>query len=312
VTSEPIAAVAIERAVLAIEPTVSASRAKQVRWVAGELRRALERADFPAEAASSLRALLAPGPVARYLELAAAQQLTAMDRAPRRASVNSLLIRRQCLGLIAQAAGVPFDPPQLPQPDLLPAASGQQRTAMWRYATTIPATRTRTSYHAHVRLGALVGVVLDTGARVGELLTMRLVDLGPDLETLIVRRAPQHRDTGRSPAPDVCLVDEPTRRALRRYLESRAELLAPHTGTDHGMLWVAANGVRAKRGETSYAKLPGMALTSKEALIKAYRLAAHRVNAAMAGHPDWQPLPTGLEQLRRSSNPTSARQGVLW
>ncbi|MBY8883148.1 hypothetical protein [Actinacidiphila acidipaludis] len=185
-----------------------------------------------------------------------------------------------------------------------------------------------------VRLLALVAVVLDTGARSSELAAMRLDDLGAGEGTVWVRRSPQNASdlpqrvvagqagvgedvvhrvmTGRGgvapgsrakvlaalerlgeggPAVERYALRPGTAVALRQWLRVRAGLVARLQGTQSA-LWVSLKA-NQWQGEPGFALRP-------QGIRKAYTRGAVALNGLMAGRYGWSPLPTTLEQLRRT------------
>lgn len=287
---------------LAREAT-SPARARQLRWVAGELRRALKYEGFPAEAGASLAALFRAEPLHMYVVLAARGALRLRATAGSAASTNaSLRVRLDCLDILARAGGVV---PELPE-----------RPAIPEPRTTVGA-RSRSLLHGwlgaaadhpgadpgRVRLFALVGVVLDTGARAGELCALRTADVAEDLGRLTVVRRPQARSVA-PPVTEHHRLSAPTRSALKHWLDVREDLVREVQGTAKA-LWVSVRGNHAGVLDgDGHAQLrpPGMPLMPR-GLARAYTRAVVQVNADMAGQHGWEPLPYRLEQLRRAVEP---------
>ena len=108
-----------------------------------------------------------------------------------RATDASMRIRADCLKLLGEAAAIPVDVADRPGlPQLRDTVDGPSRDQLRHYL----ASRVRpTGPPGRTRLLAMVGVVLDAGARVGEMCAMTLTDLADDLSTLRVERHPQAR-----------------------------------------------------------------------------------------------------------------------
>lgn len=285
---------------LAARPEVSAARARQLRWVAGELRRAARRDEFPAAARASLAELFAATAVGRYLDLAERGELRRRAVAePSRASAASMRVRADCLEILARAAGLPVPAPERPPvPEPKPTVGARQRSILRRHLAE-QADR-RGADAGRVRLLALIGVVLDTGARAGELCALHLGDLADDLTTIRVERRPQARSVS-PPTAEVLALSAPARAALRRWLPVRAELVAAVQGTATA-LWVSVRGNHAGvpgADGRALRRPPGMPLMPR-GLARAYTRTVVRLNAEMAGQPGWTPLPYRLEQLRRA------------
>jgi len=292
---------------LAAAQTISAARARQLRWVAGELTHALTRDDFPAPARTDLRALFAAETIAAYLDLAQRGQLRARTAGgDGHSTPASMRIRRDCLQLLAQAAGVPAELPERPPMPALHQVIDPWRRSVFHHHLEQAAHRF-TAGDARIRLLAMIGVVLDTGARAGELCALQVGDLTDDLSAVRIVRRPQARSTS---APTIAhlALSTPTRAALRHWLAVREGLVAPLQGGKKA-LWVSVRanhaGVLDEHGAARL-RPPGMPLQPR-GLARSYTRAVAELNADMAGQPGWQPMPRRLEQLRRaiSTHPES-------
>jgi integrase len=147
---------------------------------------------------------------------------------------------------------------------------------------------------------ALLGVVLDTGARAGELTALTVDDLPEDLSTVRIERRPQARSSAPAQVESLALSDS-TRAALRRWLALRTEIVAALQGTTRA-LWVSLrpnHAGLAREDGGSVPRPPGMPLQPR-GLARAYTRAVDEANALLADTPGWSPLPRRLEQLRRS------------
>lgn len=188
------------------------------------------------------------------------------------------------------------------------------------------------------RLLAMVAVVLDAGPRSGEMAAMRLADVGPGEAWVQVVRRPQNRagsgirqediaaelgvvrstvayalsenpalrakvseatrqavlaEVARAEAGPVVErypLREGTRVALRRWLRLREELVAPLDGGKQA-LWVTVHASKAGP--------PGISILA-QGLRQSYTRGMTALNWVMAGEFGWEPMPTTLEQLRRS------------
>lgn len=295
----------LDRALLSVtsRETTSASRARQLRWVAGELRRAVVRDGFPAEARDSLAALFAADPMTVYLDWAARGELRARATAgPGTSTVASIRVRMDCLEILARAGRVPIALPERPAMQELKQPVGSRQRSLLQSWLEAGADRPGAGA-GRVRLFALVGTVLDTGARAGELCALKLADLAPDLTTVTVVRRPQARSIS-APTTEVHELSAHTRAALQRWLDVREELIAEVAGTTTA-LWVSVRGNHAGVLDADgQARLrpPGMPLMPR-GLARAYTKTVVQVNADMVGQPGWEPLPYRLEQLRRAIEP---------
>lgn len=279
---------------------VSRSRARQLRWIAGELGLLRNHPEFPFEEATSARDLLQPGPVSAYLDLAARGELRRRAKAgDASATTASMRIRADCLKILAEHGAIPLEIPDRPGlPELRETVDGPSRSQLRDYlaerATPVNAPAGR------VRLFAIIGVVLDTGARVGELTAMTVADLDDDLTAVRVVRKPQARSVAPAVQEKVRL-SEGTRSALKAWLETREELVRPLHGTAKA-LWVSVSPNHAGQlnadGE-ALRRPPGMPLMPR-GMQRAYTRAVVEANMHLAGTPGWVPLPYRFEQLRRA------------
>ena len=281
--------------------STSASRARQVRWVAGELRRALEH---PALAGlqPDIPSLFTAAALDQYLTLARDGELRVAPYRSTTPSPASERVRLDCLGLLASELGTPMPAVDRPAFPVLrePVATPQQRT-MWDRLEAL-ASRPWSS-QGRVRLLAMMGVVLDTGARAGELCTMHVADLAADLSSLRFDRRPQARRVS-EPTPEHLPLSGATKVAMRRWLDERHEIVSRLEGAAVTALWVSVRGNHVERADgTSLPRPAGMPLQPR-GLRRAYERAVNELNTDRAGTPGWTPLPSRLEQLRRGV-PTS-------
>ncbi|ACU74183.1 hypothetical protein Caci_5324 [Catenulispora acidiphila DSM 44928] len=282
------------------EREVSKARARQLRWVAGELALVRNHEEFPFRDASSAADLLQPGAISAYLDLAARGELRRRAKAgDARATNASMRIRADCLKILGEHAGVLVavaDRPGLPE--LRETVDGPSRSQLRDFLASraehvgAPAAR--------VRLFALIGVELDTGARVGELAALTLADLADDLSTLRIVRRPQARTVSEA-VHDTVKLSDGSRAALRAWLEVRETLVEPLHGNAKA-LWVSVMPNHAGRlnveGE-AIRRPPGMPLMPR-GMQRAYTRAVVEANMNLAGSPGWIPLPVRFEQLRRA------------
>lgn len=194
---------------------------------------------------------------------------------------------------------------------------------------------TALSYEDRTRLLAIVAVLLDAAPRSGELAAQSLQDLAAGEVAVAVRRRAQFGATNRAdevaalaevdvrtvqrilagqeyehseatrqrvlsaveelgPAPEVewYRLREGSRVAVRRWLKVRQQLVEslPLEGAKTA-LWVSL--VPSKAGP------PGVPLRA-QGLRQAYARGITALNWVMAGAYGWEPLPTTMEQIRRS------------
>ncbi|GAA4991280.1 site-specific integrase [Kitasatospora paranensis] len=281
----------------ACAPPTSASRAKQLRWVAGEIRTALERDAVPAAAARSLGELLAPDTLAAYLRAAELGLLRRKPTArPDQASSASMKVREDCLQILGARAGLAV---VLPDRDLQvvlrPVVAARPRSILLGHLER--AVRPGRS-QARSRVLAIIATVMDTGCRAGELCTLRVDDVDLRRGRIRVTRLPQHRDLLAEPVTETVALSGPGRAALRDWLTVRSRLVlrdaakpAGPTNETTTALWVSISPSGRSR--------PGLPLHFR-GLARAYVREIQALNIDMAGEPGWEPLPKRMEQLRRA------------
>lgn len=301
-----IAVAQIEAAVeqLCLRESTSAARARQLRWVAKELRIVSAHPDFrPGGPVHEAAALLSPQALTSYLRLAQNGELRQRPTSSGdgTSSASSMRIREDCLRLICQELTLPLviaERAPLPAPrEVVNGPTRSQLRAYLAQKAQSPPTRP-----GRIRLLAIIGTVLDTGARVGELCALRVEDLdlsGPEAVLTLVRR-PQARSVS-EPATERIVLSPGTAVALRHWLAAREEILTPlHIGVKSLWVSVAGNhaGLPAADGH-SIRRPAGMPLRPR-GLQRAYTRTVVELNAELAGSPGWLPLPYRLEQLRRA------------
>ncbi|MFD9721031.1 hypothetical protein [Streptomyces sp. NPDC059076] len=324
---------------------VSAERLRQLRMVVGMFDRAVGRPELPAASARSVDRLFTRPALAGFWRLAADGELRYREQdLGRPLPLASLRIVRDCLSIVAREV-LPVEAvvvlPSVPQQEPKATVSGRSLLALYRglvdLASAGPLERdgTALSYEDRTRLLAMVSIVLDSGARSGELAAQRLIDLAPGEVAVGVRRRQQkagpnraeeiaalaevHPDTVRAilhghlhqrsaamqrrvlaaidelePLPEVewHALREGSRVAVRRWLKVREGLVeqVPLEGA-RTALWVTL--VPSTLGPSG---LPIRA----HGLRRAYTRGIAALNVLMAGEYGWEPMPTRMEQLRRS------------
>ncbi|MEU4298953.1 site-specific integrase [Kitasatospora aureofaciens] len=282
----------------ACEPPTGTSRAKQLRWIAGELRTALERGAIAKTASGSLALLLAPDTLTAYPTAAERGLLRRKPTArPDHASPASMRVREDCLRILSTRAGltVTFPERDRPQVALRPVVAARPRSILLGHLEH-SARPGRSASRS--RILAIIGTVLDTGCRAGELCALRTDDVDLHHGTIRLTRLPQHRNPHTTPATETVALSRSTRAALRHWLTVRSHLVARDTTEPTGpdnettdALWVST----APSGHPR----PGLPLQFR-GLARAYARAIHELNADMATEPGWHPLPRRMEQLRRA------------
>jgi integrase len=302
----PRAAAQVESAVerLCLRQDTSAARARQLRWVAKELRLAVAHEGFrPGGPISSGAELLGAQPVTSYLRLAQQGELRQRPttRGDGTSSAASMRIREDVLRLVCQELGVPLVVGErAPIPEPREVVDGPTRSQLRSYLAEkaeSPPTRA-----GHIRLLAIIGTVLDTRARVGELCALRMKDLETEGPTSVLRveRRPQHGAAG-EPVVEHIVLSPGTSAALNHWLVTRERILTPLAiGVTSLWVSVAGNhaGLPAADGH-SIRRPAGMPLQPR-GLQRAYTRTVVELNSELAGSPGWRPLPYRLEQLRRA------------
>lgn len=178
----------------------SQHRVKQLRMVAGMYGRAVGQEEMPVRSGRSLAQLFTTPALRAFWDLAERGELRhrAQD-VGKPLPLATLRIVRDCLKILAEAA-VPEREVWLPRLDNVtpkPTVTAAEQVALYRGLVDMagggPLERDGTglSYEDRTRLLAMVAIVLDSGARSGELAGVRLDDLGEGEETIQVRRRPQ-------------------------------------------------------------------------------------------------------------------------
>ena len=298
-TARPAAVAGLDRAVDGLVGGVSPSRGRQLRMVVEMWARALKEWPDGLARPRTAAGLFADGPLQVFWELAGAGRLRAREHDVGRVpSQGTLRVVRDCLAILAEQVrpGRVVWLPSVSQPEPKAVVPRRQLPVLYRklvdMASDAPVERDgiALSHEDRVRLLALVAVVLDTGARSAELEGMRLPDLGEGEGTLWVRRRPQN-GLHLPPVDEQFALREGTAVAVRRWLRVRAALVARLEGTQSA-LWVS---LRANQWQGE----PGFALRG-QGIRRAFTRGAVALNGLMAGRHGWEPLPTTLEQLRRT------------
>lgn len=322
--------------------SVSAGRLRQLRMTVGMFARAVGREELAGRGSRKAARLFDPDVLGVFWDLAVAGELRHWDKdVGKELSLASQRIVRDCLAILARQVvpGRVVALPSLPQVELKEAVGGQQVTALYRelvelasggpleFGGAVMSQRDRT------RLLAIMSVVLDTGARSGELAAMTLDDLGPGEAWVGVRRRQQKGP--RSRAEEIAdrlglsvvtvqevLADKP--RGISQFTQSRvweiAEALDPVPEVERYELregsrvavrrWLkvreqvvaplegakTALWVRLWPNRYGPAGLPLRA----QGLRQSYARGMTALNMLMAGQYGWSPMPRTLEQLRRA------------
>ena len=304
-----IAAAVLEQVTAAAERVcaqegLSAARARQIRWFVKELRLALAHPEFrPGVEVRNAADLFQAQAVSSYLDLGRRGELrTRASRVPGAvSSPASMRVREDCLKILAKELTLPLVlGERAPQPEVHETVDAPTRSQLRGYL--LERAENPPVLASHVRLLAIIGTVLDTGARVGELCALTVPDAQlevPEPAVTIVRK-PQARRVA-EPVTERIALSRGTVASLRNWLVRRQELV---DAFDLGVraLWVSVAGNHAglpNRDGDAIRRPPGMPLRPR-GLQRAYTRAVVELNAELAGSPGWRPLPYRLELLRRA------------
>ncbi|GGU61888.1 LacI family DNA-binding transcriptional regulator [Streptomyces lavendofoliae] len=323
---------------------VSAARGKQLWMLVGMFDRAVGRPEMPGRAGRTAGQLFTWAALRPFWGLAAAGELRSVAKdVGRPLSLASLRIVRDCLailaGLVVPEKAVAL--PVLEQPELKDTVDPRARAVLYRELADM-AGRGRwdpgawgMSVEERARLLAMVAIVLDTGARTGELAGLRLEDLAPGLEAVGVRRRQQKAPPNRVEEIAALARVHPGRvrevlggrleqvsEATRQRVLAAVEELGPLPEVEWYPLregsrvavrrWLQVRqrvvdalpvtGGRSALWVTLQASKAGPAgiTVRRGSLRKSYTKGVTVLNLVMAGAPGWSPLPTTMEQLRRA------------
>jgi integrase len=267
----------------------STSRARQLSWLASELAvfsATLPRSERPATTAAWFEA----GFVSRYLTAADSGALRRRGTVERPSPDATRRIRRACLRLLAEAAGL-ADPVQdeVGLPALRPRVDEHLATLAvrhWRWRA-LPVD----AKPADVRTAAMAVLVHEAGMRSGELAALVPADL--DLEAGTVTYQPRPPSTRSLPAPRTVNLSDSAVSTLKHWLEVRGVLMeqTPRTRS----LWVS---LAANHDGSGVRRPAGMPL-QPTGLRRAHARAVAAVNVHLAATPGFEPLPRTVGQLRR-------------
>ncbi|MEZ0069925.1 integrase [Streptacidiphilus sp. MAP12-20] len=245
------------------EPTGSASSRERHAWTRREVAVALTLPDFPQ--VSTVADLFTTPTLALLWELGCADRLrTRTARRSRREgpqSVNTRLARWSSLSRLLEASGCSAELPPRPQPD--PPVVPLSPDEGVRVADEIePRLHRRFGGRdlKMVRLLAVVGLILDTGARTAELHALRWDDFGPELRTVTLVRHGPGANFDVPALREVYALSPRTRDALEDWRAERDTLAAGIQGADEGKVWVTLSSSRSGPPGRSLA-LGGLART---------------------------------------------------
>ncbi len=267
----------------------SASRSRQLTWLASEM--AMFAATLPrAQRPATTPAWFEDGFVAGYLAAADSGALRRRGTSERPSPDATRRIRRACLRLLAEAAGV-ADPvkDEVSLPALRPRVdehAATQAVRHWRWQA-LPAD----AKPADVRTAAMAVLVHEAGMRSGELTALVPADL--DLVAGSVTYQPRPPSTRSLPAPRTVHLSGSAVATLKHWLEVREVLTAKAPRTKS--LWVS---LAANHDGAGVRRPAGMPL-QPTGLRRAHARAVAALNVNLATTPGFEPLPRTVGQLRR-------------
>ncbi|MFE2911415.1 site-specific integrase [Kitasatospora indigofera] len=291
------------------ERPLSEARRRQVKWVAGEIGRALAHPEHPLDEDADLEQIITTPHAWAYLQLGGEGKLRVRQAAPDGRAVESSdksgRVRVEVLGRLADVSGIPRHrvPALPPDPPAKIPVAGRPRQQM-RQSLRQVAERYGAGGAGRLRMMALAEMVLDTGSRAGELVGQQLEDLAPDLGRARLRRRPQGTAETKPDVVELLVLTPPTRTALAAWLRERSVIVQRVEG-GAGALWVSVrhNHAGGRGGDGKALPHPAGLPLEARGLARAYTRAVAEVNDEMAGEPSWEPLPTRMEQVRRGVRP---------
>ncbi|WP_037603395.1 site-specific integrase [Streptacidiphilus rugosus] len=245
------------------EPSGSASSRERHTWTRREVAVARTLPEFPP--VRTVAELFTTSTLALLWELGCTDRLR--SRTARRSrregpqSVNTRLARWSSLNRLLEASGCAAELPPRPQP--APRVVPIDPDEGVRVADEIEPRRQRRFGERDlkmVRLLAVVGLILDTGARTAELHALRWDDFGPELSTVTLVRYGPGANVEVPPLREVYALSRRTREALEDWRTERDALAAGIQGADEGKVWVTLSASRSGPPGRSLA-LGGLART---------------------------------------------------
>ncbi|MDW8803687.1 hypothetical protein P1P68_02405 [Streptomyces scabiei] len=268
------------------DPDTTKSVASHVRWVHRTLRLALEQEDFKKRYGKSMRDLLGPGATALCHMTENGELRVREGKTDPKGVTASQRRRSSVLRRLALAAGVPSGAVSYPKPPRKPTMPPWARSAL--HNGLKKEVERRPSAPGTARLHVVVGLVLDTALRTGELCSCGIADLAPDLSWVKITRNPQAIPSDLH-VTEVWPVSPVTQAALENWLPLRDRLITNLQGSRTALL--VAHGHGGYRRGTPL---------GRKGLIESYVAQVQELKTAVSsrGGKGWE-LPEGLEQLRR-------------
>ncbi|MGW6569706.1 hypothetical protein [Streptomyces sp. NPDC054975] len=323
---------------------VSEERGRQLWMLVGMWDRAVVRDEVPNRARRTAAQLFTRPSLRAFWALAKDGELRHLARdVGKPLPVATLRIVRDCLGILAGLV-VPEKTVWLPvveQSELKETVPARDRAALYRgLADMAPAGPLERdgigmSGAERARLLAMVGIVLDSGCRSGELAALRLADVAGGERAVGIRRRPQKAPPGRVEEIAALAEVHPSAVAAIRsgHVHQRSEAVRQRVlaaireleplpevewyplrdGTRVALrrwLQVREQVVEALPLEggrsavwvtlrASKAGPPGVTLRP-QGVRQAYAKGVTALNFVMAGRYGWSPLPVTMEQMRRA------------
>ncbi|MFJ5143003.1 hypothetical protein [Streptomyces sp. NPDC088707] len=292
------------------------STKKHLRALQGAFERALTNHGLVPDAYDDLASLLAPASVDEFLRLAVSGLIRG-DGKHEPESNAQIRARIRAMEIVASHTRTPFTRPEMPPaPAPAPVVPPVTRALLLEHFKGQVARSISEPFR--IRFLAMYGIVLDTGASSGTLAGQHVAHLARDLSTVRIQRPRQGR-MAEPPPIEEWVLSAATRDALNAYLPIRDTLTRrfernrQHEDNAVPHLWVSLehNSRRLPDG-TVVQEPPGMPLRPRgvqrvflraaEALNEEMEDLLRERNAPQVGDtvPEWTPMPTRLEPLRRA------------
>jgi integrase len=284
-------------------PDSSDSLRERHNWTRREVAIALTLPQF--SQVLTVKDLFTTAVIAQLWEIGCSDGLRSRTaRRKRRDGPQSLHTRRarwSSLDRLLALSGCEAQMPPRPAPDPAPAPLPDE--VAYRVADHVESHLGREAHGGvdlkMVRLRALVGLILDTGARTAELHALRWADFGPCLRTVTLVRYPQGADAGTRRLRQVFALSARTCAALEDWRVARNRLAAPIQGSDEDKVWVTLSSSSSGPPGRSLA-LGGLARTynAVSELLTAWSgepLPAHLKDLSLARAESVKPLYTVLD-----------------